>query len=50
MAKYGTFKTSGWGSLGKDPILSVMPNGDPVCNFSLAAKETCKDNQNGQDN
>mgnify|MGYP000641245861 CR=1 FL=1 len=43
MAKSGVFKTSGYGNIGKDPILSALPSGDPVLNFSLAANESWKD-------
>lgn len=31
------------GRLGRDPELRYMPNGDPVCNISLATSETWKD-------
>lgn len=36
------------GNLGKDPELRNMPNGDPVCNFSIATSETWKDKQTGE--
>jgi single-strand DNA-binding protein len=35
------------GNLGKDPDLRFMPNGDAVCNFSIATTENWKD-KNGQ--
>ena len=35
------------GRLGQDPIVRYMPNGDAVCNFSLATNESWKD-KNGQ--
>lgn len=35
------------GRIGKDPELRYMPNGDAVCNFSLATSETWKD-KNGE--
>jgi len=31
------------GNLGKDPELRHLPNGDAVCNFSLATTESWKD-------
>lgn len=31
------------GNLGKDPEVRFMPNGDPVCNFSIATTENWKD-------
>ena len=35
------------GNLGKDPEMRFMPNGDAVCNFSIATTENWKD-KNGQ--
>ena len=35
------------GRLGKDPETRYMPNGDAVCNFSIATSESWKD-QSGQ--
>ena len=35
------------GRLGKDPEVRYMPNGEAVCNFSVATSETWKD-RNGQ--
>lgn len=35
------------GRLGKDPETRFMPNGEAVCNFSVATSESWKD-QNGQ--
>lgn len=31
------------GNLGRDPELRYLPNGDPVCNFSIATNERRKD-------
>lgn len=36
------------GSVGKDPEQRFMPNGNAVCNFSLATNETWKDKASGQ--
>jgi single-strand DNA-binding protein len=33
------------GGLGKDPETRFMPNGDAVCNFSMATSENWKDKQ-----
>lgn len=33
------------GNLGKDPEVRHMPNGNPVCNFSVAVTETWKDKE-----
>ncbi len=35
------------GHLGRDPEVRYMPNGDAVCNFSIATSESWKD-QSGQ--
>ena len=35
------------GRLGRDPEVRYMPNGEAVCNFSIATTETCND-RNGQ--
>ena len=35
------------GRLGRDPEVRYMPNGEAVCNFSIATSETWKD-QSGQ--
>ena len=35
------------GRLGRDPEVSYMPNGEAVCNFSIATSETWND-RNGQ--
>ena len=35
------------GRLGRDPEVRYMPNGEAVCNFSVATSESCKD-KNGQ--
>ena len=31
------------GNLGRDPEVRFMPNGDAVCNFSIATSDTWKD-------
>ena len=31
------------GNLGKDPEVRFMPNGDAVCNFSIATTDNWKD-------
>ena len=36
------------GRLGRDPEVRYMPNGEAVCNFSIATSETWKDRQTGQ--
>lgn len=36
------------GNLGRDPEVRYMPNGDPVCNFSIATSESWNDRQSGQ--
>ena len=36
------------GRLGRDPEVRHMPNGDAVCNFSIATSETWNDRQTGQ--
>ena len=36
------------GRLGNDPDSRFMPNGDAVCNISLATSETWNDKQTGQ--
>ncbi|MGF6146933.1 Helix-destabilizing protein [Kingella potus] len=36
------------GRLGRDPEVRYMPNGDPVCNFTMATSETWNDRQSGQ--
>jgi len=33
------------GNLGRDPEVKFMPNGDAVCNFSIATTESWKDKQ-----
>lgn len=35
------------GRLGKDPEMRYMPNGEPVCNFSLATSENWNDKKTG---
>ena len=36
------------GRLGRDPEVRYIPNGEPVCNFSMATSETWNDRQSGQ--
>lgn len=36
------------GNLGADPEVCYMPNGEPVCNLSLATSESWTDRQSGQ--
>jgi single-strand DNA-binding protein len=36
------------GNLGQDPTTRYMPNGDAVCNFSVATTESWKDKQTGE--
>ena len=36
------------GRLGRDPEVRYMPNGEAVCNFSIASSETWNDRQTGQ--
>ena len=36
------------GTLGKDPEVKYMPNGDAVCNLSLATSESWKDKNTGE--
>ena len=36
------------GRLGRDPEVRYMPNGDAVCNFSVATSETWTDRNSGQ--
>ena len=36
------------GNLGRDPEMRYMPNGEAVCNFSIATSETWNDRQSGQ--
>ena len=36
------------GNLGRDPEVRHMPNGEAVCNFSIATSETWNDRQTGQ--
>ena len=36
------------GRLGRDPEVRYMPNGEAVCNFSIATSETWNDRQTGQ--
>lgn len=36
------------GRLGKDPELKFMPNGDAVCNISIACSDDYKDKNSGQ--
>ena len=36
------------GNLGRDPEVRYMPNGEAVCNFSIATSESWNDRQTGQ--
>jgi single-strand DNA-binding protein len=36
------------GSLGRDPEMKYMPNGDAVCNISIATSESWKDKTSGE--
>ena len=36
------------GNLGRDPEVRNMPNGDAVCNFSIATTDSWKDKSSGQ--
>ncbi len=36
------------GRMGKDPEIRYMPNGDAVCNFSVATTEKWKDKNSGE--
>ena len=36
------------GRLGQEPTIRHMPNGEAVCNFSIATSETWNDRQTGQ--
>lgn len=36
------------GNVGKDPEMKYMPNGDAVCNFSIATTESWKNKQTGE--
>lgn len=36
------------GNLGKDPEMRYMPNGNAVCNFSIATTESWKNKQTGE--
>ena len=36
------------GNLGKDPEMKYMPNGNAVCNFSIATTESWKNKQTGE--
>lgn len=46
MASYS--KTIIVGNLGRDPETRYLPNGDPVCNFSVAVTESWKDRNSGE--
>tara|TARA_R110000782_G_scaffold233962_1_gene320151 strand:+ start:622 stop:996 length:375 start_codon:yes stop_codon:yes gene_type:complete len=36
------------GNLGKDPEIKFLPNGNAVCNFSIATTESWKNKQTGE--
>lgn len=41
-------KFIGIGNLGRDPEMRFMPNGNAVCNFSIAISERYKDKNSGE--
>lgn len=49
MANRGVNKVIIIGNIGNDPEIRVMPNGNPVANFSLATSEAWKDKQTGEE-
>jgi single-strand DNA-binding protein len=48
MSSKGVNKVTILGNLGKDPEIRHLPNGDAVCNFTVATSETWKDKQTGE--
>lgn len=48
MASRGINKVILVGNLGDDPDVKYMPNGDAVCNVTLATSETWKDKSTGE--
>ncbi|MCU7959598.1 MAG: single-stranded DNA-binding protein [gamma proteobacterium symbiont of Bathyaustriella thionipta] len=48
MASRGVNKVILVGNLGNDPDMRYMPNGNAVCNISIATSETWKDKQTGE--
>ena len=48
MASKGVNKVILIGNLGKDPDITVLPNGTTIANFTIATSETWKDKQSGQ--
>ncbi len=48
MASRGINKVILVGNLGNDPEMKAMPNGNAVCNFSIATSESWKDKNTGQ--
>lgn len=48
MASRGVNKVIIIGNLGEDPELKYMPNGDAVCNISIATSESWKDKNTGE--
>ena len=48
MASRGVNKVILIGNLGKHPEITILPNGDPVANFTIATSETWKDKKSGQ--
>lgn len=48
MAQRGVNKVFIVGHLGQDPEVRFMPNGNAVCNFTVATSETWKDKQTGE--
>lgn len=48
MSSRGVNKVILIGNCGSEPDLRYLPNGNPVCNFTLATSESWKDKQTGQ--
>lgn len=48
MASRGVNKVIIVGNLGQDPEVKFMPNGNAVCNFTVATSEAWKDKQTGE--
>jgi single-strand DNA-binding protein len=48
MAKRGVNKVIIMGTVGQDAEVRYMPNGDAVCNLSVATNETWKDKNSGE--
>jgi single-strand DNA-binding protein len=48
MAQRGVNKVIVVGNLGQEPEVKFMPNGDAVCNITVATSETWKDKASGE--